>query len=218
MKTIIYVDGFNLYHRALKKTPYKWLDLYTLCQTALPKHNVITSINYYTARVSGKISPNAAKDQNTYLKALGTLPGLKIHYGNFQVTEKHMYLCQPSEFYPACTTPPQPPPRFAKVVKIEEKGSDVNLGVHLVRDAFTGAFEHAAVITNDTDLFEPIRVVVKETGLPVTLLSPVSKPADSLRGIATYVRHIDRRHLAKAQFVSPLRGPDGQQIHKPQDW
>ena len=28
-KTIIYVDGFNLYYR-LKNTPYKWLDLQKL--------------------------------------------------------------------------------------------------------------------------------------------------------------------------------------------
>ena len=69
-------------------------------------------------------------------------------------------------------------PRFARVVKIEEKGSDVNLGAHLVRDAFAGAFQHAAVITNDTDLREPIRIVAQEAKLPITLLSPVSKPAE----------------------------------------
>ncbi|HEX3443950.1 MAG TPA: hypothetical protein VHS80_04480 [Chthoniobacterales bacterium] len=34
----------------------------------------------------------------------------------------------------------------------EEKGSDVNLGVHLVRDAFKASFDEAAVLTNDTDL------------------------------------------------------------------
>jgi hypothetical protein len=108
-------------------------------------------------------------------------------------------------------------PRFARVVKIEEKGSDVNLGAHLVRDAFAGAFQHAAVITNDTDLREPIRIVAQEAKLPITLLSPVSKPAESLRNVATYVRHIDR-YLAKAQFPNPLVGPDGQPINKPQDW
>ena len=150
MKTIIYVDGFNLYHRALKKTKHKWLDIRALCQAALPRNQDILQINYYTARVSGKIDPEAAKDQNSYLKALSTTPTLKIHYGSFQVTEKYMYLCQPIDFQPSCLTEPDPMPRFARVVKIEEKGSDVNLGAHLVRDAFAGAFQHAAVITNDT--------------------------------------------------------------------
>ena len=27
MDTIVYIDGFNLYYRALKGTPYKWLNL-----------------------------------------------------------------------------------------------------------------------------------------------------------------------------------------------
>lgn len=217
MKTIVYVDGFNLYHRALKDTQHKWLDLQALCQAVLPKNTEIILINYYTARVSGKISPDAARDQNTYLKALGTLPHLRVHYGNFQVTEKHMYLCQPLDFQPACTVHPQPTPRFARVVKIEEKGSDVNLGAHLVRDVLTGAFEHAAVLTNDTDLYEPVRIVVQEARLPVTLLSPVNRPAGSLRGIATYIRHIDR-YLARSQFANPLITADGKEIHKPQGW
>jgi len=30
VRTIVYVDGFNLYYRALKNTAYKWLDLHTL--------------------------------------------------------------------------------------------------------------------------------------------------------------------------------------------
>jgi hypothetical protein len=27
MRVRVYVDGFNLYYRALRGTPYKWLDL-----------------------------------------------------------------------------------------------------------------------------------------------------------------------------------------------
>ena len=38
MKTNVYIDGFNLYHRALQATPYKWLDLFKLCEAILPTH------------------------------------------------------------------------------------------------------------------------------------------------------------------------------------
>jgi hypothetical protein len=31
-------------------------------------------------------------------------------------------------------------------VKVEEKGTDVNLAAHLVRDAFRNAFDQAAVV------------------------------------------------------------------------
>ncbi len=50
------------------------------------------------------------------------------------------------------------------MVKSEEKGSDVNLGAHLVRDAFTDAFDVAVILTNDSDLVEPVRIAVQEAG------------------------------------------------------
>jgi len=217
MKTIVYVDGFNLYYRALKNTKYKWLDLNSLCRSVLPAHCAIEAINYYTARVSGRISQTSPKDQNTYLSALKTLSNLSIHFGNFQVTEKMMFLTQPVEFRPPHLTPASPNPRFANVIKTEEKGSDVNLGVHLVRDAFLGKFEHAAIITNDTDLVEPLRIVVQEANLPVTLLSPVGKPAESLRRLANHVRFING-HLPTSQFPDPLVDSNGKTITKPAGW
>ena len=30
LRTIVYVDAFNLYYGSLRKTPYKWLDLLAL--------------------------------------------------------------------------------------------------------------------------------------------------------------------------------------------
>ena len=30
MKTNVYIDGLNLYYRAVQGTPYKWLDIVTL--------------------------------------------------------------------------------------------------------------------------------------------------------------------------------------------
>jgi hypothetical protein len=52
------------------------------------------------------------------------------------------------------------------------------------------AFDEAAVLTNDTDLVEPIRIATQEAKLPVTLLTPVSKPATSLAGVSSHIRHI----------------------------
>jgi uncharacterized LabA/DUF88 family protein len=61
------------------------------------------------------------------------------------------------------------------VDKTEEKGSDVNLASHLLRDAYTKRFEVAVLITNDSDLAEPVRIVAQEIGLPVGVESaPVS--------------------------------------------
>lgn len=53
-KTIVYIDGFNLYYR-LKQTPYRWLNLQNLSEAYLPpeQHNII-QIKYFTALVKGK--------------------------------------------------------------------------------------------------------------------------------------------------------------------
>jgi len=216
MRTVVYIDGFNLYYRALKKTKHKWLDLHALCEATLPKSSKVIAIKYYTARVSGRANPTSPKDQNTYLKALATIPHLEVHLGSFQVMTKWMFLAQPVEFRPLSTVFPNPNPDFAMVIKTEEKGSDVNFGAHLVRDALMGVFDHAAVLTNDTDLKEPIRIVVQEAKLPVTLLTPVDRPAGELQNLATHVRNI-RPYLGVCQFPDPIIGPK-KAIVKPVDW
>jgi hypothetical protein len=98
-----------------------------------------------------------------------------------------------------------------------EKGSDVNLGVHLVRDAFTHRFDAAAVLTNDTDLVEPIRIVPQEAGLPVTLLTPARKPATSLVAVSSHVRHV-QPYLGPCEFPDPVVLANGKKISKPAGW
>ncbi len=208
MKTVVYIDRFNLYYLALKNTRHKWLNLSSLCDAALPKNCVITAIHYYTARVAIRSNSTSQKDQNTYLNALQTLPKLHIHFGSFQAKKKWMFLVQPVQFRPPHQVPAFPNPEFSRVVKIEEKGTDVNLAAHLVRDAFTNVFEHAVILTNDTDLKEPVRIVSQETRLPITLLAPSNSPADELRRIATHVRHISP-FFGVSQFPDPVIGPKG---------
>jgi hypothetical protein len=58
-RTYIYVDGFNLYYRAVRGTAYKWLDLKKLLSHLLSPKNEIIKIKYFTALVSGqKITNN----------------------------------------------------------------------------------------------------------------------------------------------------------------
>ena len=50
-RTYIYIDGFNLYYRSLKGTPYKWLDIESMCQQLLSDNVDIKAIKYFTARI-----------------------------------------------------------------------------------------------------------------------------------------------------------------------
>lgn len=188
-RTIVYIDGFNLYYRALKGT----------------------------AHISGRVDPEAPRRQHAYLRALATIPKVAIHYGNFLVTQKWAGLVQPPDFRPPLTLPAGDPPQVAYVWKTEETGSDVNLGVHLVRDAFRSSFDLAAVLTNDTDLMEPIRIVTQELGIPVTLLSPSARPAASLANVVTNVRHV-QPYIGPCQLPDPILVPGKKPIRKPREW
>lgn len=66
-KTYVYIDGFNLYYRGIKNSPYKWLDLKSLCQKVLNNTHKIEGIKYFTAIVSGKIDPQKPIKQQIYM-------------------------------------------------------------------------------------------------------------------------------------------------------
>ena len=70
IRTNVYVDGFNLYYRALRETPCRWLDIGQLAQRLLSNHQ-INRIRYFTARVSNRPNdPTKARRQEVYIRAL----------------------------------------------------------------------------------------------------------------------------------------------------
>ena len=52
-RTIVYVDGFNLYY-AIKTTAFKWLDLAALAARLLP-NNQIDLVRYFTGRTPRRL-------------------------------------------------------------------------------------------------------------------------------------------------------------------
>lgn len=88
-KTIVYVDGFNLYY-ALKKYNQKWLDIFALCDRLLTQNEVI-QIKYFTARVRSRLGDlDIHIRQNAYLRALQTNPKIEIIFGHFLTNDKWM--------------------------------------------------------------------------------------------------------------------------------
>ncbi len=207
-RTFVYVDGFNLYYRALAQKPNKWLNLYALAKQILDSENDILEIKYYTARVSGNRDRDEPNRQAAYLRALKTIPGLSIHYGRFL----------PKIITRPLVNPPPYGPRYVAVHSTEEKGSDVNLASHLIRDGFKALYDVAVVISKDTDLCEPIRIVTMELKLPVGVLCPDGDLPKPLRDVGSFVRHITASDLSNSQFPDPVIALSGQRIRKPPRW
>ena len=208
MKTYVYVDGFNLYYGAVKDTPYKWLDLNKLSCLLLPKHD-IAQIKYFTARVTGRSGdPDQPTRQQTFLRALRTLPNLEIIYGHFLSNEVYM---------PVAGRGFGERRKYVKVIKTEEKGSDVNLAAHLLRDGFRGEYDAAVLITNDSDLVEPVRIVRHELGRVVGILNPHPEASRVLARQASFVKQIRKGVLQASQFPDQLADSHGT-ITKPPVW
>jgi uncharacterized LabA/DUF88 family protein len=74
---------------------------------------------------------------------------------------------------------------YVRVLKSEEKGSDVNLSVHLVNDAWNNRYDCAVVCSYDGDMAEAMRIVRRERHKSVVLVVPgdpaVRPPSVQLR-------------------------------------
>ena len=209
MITNLYIDGFNLYNRAVKNTPLKWLDLRALAETLFPDDD-IRRICYFTAVVRSRpTDPQQKARQLAYLRALSTLPGLEIHYGEFRERVKKRPLASPRPDLP----------RYVRIRDTEEKGSDVNLATRLLVGGFTGDYEQAVVVSNDSDLAAPIRYVSHDLGLRIVVVNPDAQTSthNDLVKSATYVKRIWKSHLRKSQLPPTIADVHGL-ITRPAAW
>jgi uncharacterized LabA/DUF88 family protein len=210
LRTIAYIDGFNLYNRALKTKPRcKWLNLRCLIENILGPQNRLTEVKYYTAWVSGRTDPGQPIRQQAYIDAIKTLPGVSVYFGKFLDKE----IWRPLVNAP-CSCKPC---RMVKVHDTEEKGSDVNLASHLVWDGFQNRYDVAVVVSKDTDLVEPIRII-RNSGKTVGIICPDGSLPPALNTVANFTRHIQVAHLANSQLANPVVGYGGKAIHRPPEW
>ena len=225
-RSIFYVDGFNFYHSRLKRNrQYRWLNMSALADNISDKSHCVERINYYTAYVSGRVDPGAVTKQQAYLKALKEDSRLQVHAGKFTITDRWVKLVHPAEARPRGYTWSTPFPDFVLASVPQEKGSDVKLGSHLIRDAVMDLFDVAYVITNDTDLIEPIRIVTEEIGKSVIIVPPILPksprnpvPPQGIRDVSSDYKYIQDNDLASAQFPAALTLASGRQLHKPAGW
>ena len=177
----------------------KWLDLVRLSHLLLP-NDKIHRVRYFTAAIQPRPNrPNQAVHQQIYWRALRTLPGLSIHEGQFRTDPRSMPLASPVPGGPSTV----------RVLKTEEKGSDVNLATYLVSDAYEQDFEKAAVISNDSDLCTPIALVRTRLSLPVIVFNPGNHHSADLQRDATEMRKLRRGPMLGSQFPPTLIDTQG---------
>ena len=205
--TIVHVDGFNVHCSCLRNTPWKWLDLVSLSKGTLHPNHEIVAVKYFTARVLGTPDDSLKPQrQDVYLRALQHFrPEVQVYFGHFLRHKVRMLLADRTDDR-----------RTAEVLKTEEKGSDVNLAVHLLNDCWLDLYECAIVVSNDSDLAEAMRLVNEHCGKTIGLVTPrLKQRSERLRAQAQFVRPIRPIGLRSAQLPDPIPGTT---FRKPAGW
>lgn len=209
-RTIIYIDGYNLYYSRLKGTPYKWLDVGALFKDQILKPQdpsaSVVAIKYFTAPVKASYARHGVASvhaQNEYHRALlakhsgllEIIPGFHIFgsthmptHVNGQSADKAM---------------------LSKVWMIEEKQTDVNLALQVYRDAVTGACDQQVICTNDSDM-EPALTLVKQDfpAMKIGLVIPLreksqEKSAVPNKRLTTKVNWV-RKHILDSELADAM--------------
>jgi uncharacterized LabA/DUF88 family protein len=207
MKTAVYVDGFNLYYGSLKGTGNRWLDLCAYFERTLPTECDLVAVKYFTARVASlPHNPDAPKRQDVYLRALRAQSRgrITIIEGQFKIKEMRLPLSSNHR-------------QMVDVLRFEEKGSDVNLAVELVNDAWENSFDCAAVVSNDADLERAMRIVKQRQRKRVLLYTPGAPKRKPLAALARWAHkqiNVLEADLAASQLPRSVNGL----IHRPGRW
>ena len=91
------------------------------------------------------------------------------------------------------------------------------MATHLLHDAHLNRFDVAVVISNDSDLLLPIKIVRSELKKRVGVLNPHKRPSQALLPHLDFIKSIRAGALSAAQFPDQLTDRHGA-FSKPTGW
>jgi uncharacterized LabA/DUF88 family protein len=209
-KTIIYIDAFNLYYGCLKKSSYKWLDIKSLFTKLLDDSHEIVEIKYFTSLISHRSGNEVSRlRQKTYIKAIEAFtPEIKIFYGHYLT-------------HPVKAKVVVPPPEFTQIYKTEEKGTDVNIAIHLLDDAWRNEYDCAVLVSNDSDLATSLKFIKKHPFKKIGLILPFESNDKRRKPSRELIQHVDFIKNIRHNILKNSQLPDiiaSGKIRKPNAW
>jgi uncharacterized LabA/DUF88 family protein len=141
-RVVVYVDGFNLYHAIdnLRRPHLKWLDLRGLAESLLRPDEQVKAVKYFSAYATWK--PDAFARHRAYVEALKSR-NVEVVLGQFKQKPRRCRQCR------------------TVWMSHEEKETDVQIATHMVADALTGEVDRLILVSADTDLSPPIRMIAR---------------------------------------------------------
>ena len=224
LRTIAYIDGYNLYYGCLRGTPYKWLDVITLCRSLVRSQNPdaeLIQTKFFTAEIKTKFSSHGRKglaSQHSYHRALKAMYSPEA----FEII-KGYHISEPSKL-PINQEPFNLDDRVS-VIRIEEKLTDVNIAAHMIEDAvIKQSCEQVVLLTSDTDLTPPLEVIRRhkpDTTIGIVLPRREGKsrmPNRTLSAHADWTRDLIRNEELQAAQMPDLVPTNKKPAIKPDYW
>ncbi|MDE7196405.1 MAG: NYN domain-containing protein [Helicobacter sp.] len=162
-----YIDGFNLYHsiKALSKQDcsleyLKWQNLPKLAQQFLSRNDEIIKIYFFTAYPYWK--PKALQNHRNYVAILQDL-GVNVIFGHFKTRKSYCSNCK------------------TYTESHEEKQTDVNIAMQILKDSYEQTHDMVQIISGDTDLVPPIKLARNEGKIINIVLPPRRKSKEFIQ-------------------------------------
>ena len=212
-----FIDGFNLYHSIDNKRnlhKYKWLNLWQLSLSLLLPQETLTDVFYFTAYTDW--NPARKKRHQDYVQ-INESVGCKVILGKFlQKDRVSMVVCNTP-----CLNGKQ---QFCgkKFVAHEEKMTDVNIAVNIVKAAALRSYDSIYLLSGDNDLIPALETAREiSPSLRLRVVLPINARAKNImdfcqRNKLRYIK-IKEQTLAAAQFCDPFIA-NGQSYSKPAHW
>jgi len=213
-RVVFFVDGFNLYYSLIAaskadhaKGNYKWLDLKKyLLQFLDPTKEQHEAIYYFSAYYPWKTSQRLIKDpkkearHRLFVKAIEA-SGIISVFGSFH---KHSIAC------PICG---------GLFDRPEEKRTDVNIGVSMLKMAVQNKYDTAILVSGDTD-FIPAVKAIKEVcpEKRVGVLFPYKRANRHFYGIVDFRIKTKLAQVFSCQLPNTITLTDGTIINCPPKW
>lgn len=149
-KILVLIDGFNYYHKLKEyQEKYnkcvKWLNYRSLVESWLSDDDDKESVEmYYFSAIATWRGMESALRHKTYIKALKS-QNINVVLGEFK--QKKTHRCKSNEQCTNCTCTPDK----KKLVRHEEKNSDVNLAITLIEKSIKNEFDKCFILSADND-------------------------------------------------------------------
>jgi uncharacterized LabA/DUF88 family protein len=192
-RIVCFVDGFNLYHALnnLRQPHLKWLDLQLLFKRlSRSKSQIVTQILFFSAYPTWKL--DSFLRHKLYVKAL-TSHGVTPVLGQFKNKPKKCFNCQ------------------VEWISHEEKETDVNLALAMLDMAYKDCYDHAFLLSRDSDLAPAVRKVKENfPHKKITIFAPYNyRHSSELIQACDGHKTINLEHISTSLFPDKVYDTSG---------